>query len=111
MARKLPIDDTLIPPAAAAVPAAADGVGVLFHAEQHPGVVAHGPYLPGITYRVPADEAVRLVTCKRFEYASDADAQRALQFLTAQAAATGTDHWLADVSMIIAAKAATTQED
>ncbi|WP_349782317.1 hypothetical protein [Xanthomonas arboricola] len=64
------------------VPANADGlVGVLFTAESHPGIRQVGTYKPGAVARVSASEAVRLVSAKRFQYASEADAIAAAEHL------------------------------
>lgn len=78
MSRKsTPTDDTLRGGPRAAVESHAEGIGVLFHAEQNPGVQFVGGMRPGIVYTVAPAEAARLVAIKGFEYATHADAERA----------------------------------
>ena len=48
-------------------------VAVWMPPERAGGARAFGDYQPGVVYRVPAAEAFRLVTVKRFRFAAPAD--------------------------------------
>lgn len=56
-------------------------VGVFFTAESHPGIRQIGPHKPGTVVRVEPTEAVRLVSAKRFQYATAEDAATAAVWL------------------------------
>lgn len=83
---RTPKDDTLTPAPSAPPAAAPEGIAVVFHGERNPGVRFIGGMRPDTAYTVPPAEAVRLVTAKGFDYASEADAARAQQFTAAAAA-------------------------
>ena len=60
---------------------ASDGlIGVVLPKEKAPGIVAVGTMKPGETYRLAPAEALRLVTAKRFEYATEEDRTRAIAY-------------------------------
>ncbi|RJS04875.1 hypothetical protein [Xanthomonas sp. CFBP 7698] len=56
-------------------------VGVFFTAESHPGIRQIGTHKPGAVVRVEPAEAVRLVSAKRFQYATAEDAATAAVWL------------------------------
>ena len=66
--------------------AGADLIGVVLPKDKAPGIVAVGAMKPGEVYRVAPAEALRLVTAKRFEYATEEDRKRAIAYEAALAA-------------------------
>jgi hypothetical protein len=69
-------------------PAADALIAVILPKEKAPGIRAIGAMKPGEIYRVAPAEALRLVTVKRFEYATDEDRRQGIAFEAAQAAPT-----------------------
>lgn len=61
------------------------GVAVFWDTKTHPGVLRFGDLEPGIDYVVAPAEAHRLVTAKRFDYATPEDERRATSALAAAA--------------------------
>ncbi len=79
------------PRARIALHAGADGIAVVFPPERNPGVENFGVMKAGVEYIVAPPEALRLTSHKRapgarFDFATDADAQRAADFTAAPAA-------------------------
>lgn len=66
-------------------------IAVVMPKEKAPGVRAFGALKPGQVYRVVPAEAVRLVTVKRFEYATAEDRRAGIAFEAAQAAPAATE--------------------
>lgn len=71
--------------------AAPEQVRVVLPVGKRPGVLRVGGFTPGVTYTVPVTEAIRLVTAKGFELASDADAEVVRAFATQFNAAAPSD--------------------
>lgn len=72
--------------------AADETIAVIMPKEKAAGIRAFGAMKPGEIYRVAPAEALRLVTVKRFEYATDEDRRKAIAFDAARMApATTTD--------------------
>ncbi|MFO3704427.1 hypothetical protein ACI6Q5_05445 [Xanthomonas codiaei] len=68
-----------MPPKTAADPDAL--VGVFFTTESHSGIRQIGAHKPGTVVRVEPAEALRLVSVKRFQYATAEDAATAAVWL------------------------------
>lgn len=65
-----------------------DKIAVILPLERAEGIVRVGTMVPGTSYFVRPEEAIRLVAVKRFQYSTAADAERAAAHAAATAAPT-----------------------